>query len=178
MIGIGFDGVLTDFDYTPGAEPMINGALVNLLADAGARQVAIIANQSELAFGVCNLRRKDGRTFPTPSDFLQRLRSARTALKAMGIAVAEVAVATYQHASLLSASIEAARWLNLYAPRDLPFMAWSGADKRLPSPAMFHRLAFPLTAYFACSGDDEQAAQAAGVPFVRVERFDGEKVMA
>lgn len=178
MIGIGFDGVLTDCDYTPGAEPVINGALVNMLADAGVRQVSIIANQNELAFGIYNLVRKDGRAYPKPQDFLQRLHGAVAALKAMGIAVAEVTVATYEHASLRSGSIEAARWLNLYAPRDLCFMAWSGADKRLPSPAMFHRLAFPLTAYYGCSGDGELAAQAAGVPFVRVERFDGERVMA
>ena len=43
---------------------------------------------------------------------------------------------------------------------------------------MFQRLAFPLTAYYGCSDDDELAAQAAGVLFVRVERFEGEKVMA
>lgn len=70
------------------------------------------------------------------------------------------------------------RILNLFAPCDLPFMAWSGADKRLPSPEMFHRLAFPLTAYYGCTDEDALAAQAAGVPFVRVERFDREKVTA
>ncbi len=178
MIGIGFDGVLTDCDYTPGAEPVINAALVAMLAGAGVRRVSILANQGDLAFGVCNLLRKDGRAYPKPQDFLRRLHSARTALKAAGIDVAEVTVATYAHSALHSASIEAARILNLFAPCNLPFKAWSGADKRMPSPAMFHKLEIPLSAFYGCSDEEEQAARAAGVPFVRVERFDGLKVAA
>lgn len=174
MTGIGFDGVL----ISGGAEPVINTAFVTMLAAAGVRQVSIIDNQGELACGVGNLLRPDGRAYPKPQDFLNRLHCARTALDAAGIDVAEVAVATYVRAALYNDSVEAARWLNLHAPLDLPFMAWSGPLKRLPNPAMFHHLTFPLTAYFGCSAAPEQAAQAAGVPFVRVERFDGEKVLA
>lgn len=173
MIALDLDGTL--IDYSPeGPQPRANPVVLDELRDLGARHVAICTNQGGLCFGVLGATRKDGRGYPTPADFMRRIAYARLALLANGIVVAAVRVSCYHPAAVSSPQVAAAIQRAARQLRDplLPTAPWrvfTTAAARKPQPLMLRSVG--ATEYWGDSDEDAAAATAAGIPFVRVERF-------
>ena len=119
-------------------------------------------------------RRKDGGPYPTPEQFLGRLRVARFALSKAGISVGAVRVSVFHPRADAAVIQQAARLVRSGLGRlePLDWTVYTTASARKPQPLMLRSVG--ATEYWGDSEEDEQAAQAAGVPFVRVDRFFGE----
>lgn len=174
LIALDLDGTL--LDYSPaGSVTHINAAVLDALTARGVRRVAIVTNQGGLPFGVLGARRKTGEPYPTPEQFLARLAAAIAALRARDIRVVAVAVCTY-HPNALTIAIEDAAVgveIGLYALlASSRWQVFTTADARKPAPLMLEWIG--ASEFWGDSDEDRQAAQAAGVPFVHVDRFFGE----
>ena len=172
MIAIDLDGTLLDYDYDPyRAESRVNYALLRQLRIAGVEQAAIATIQGGTPFGLMGAKRRDGRCYPTPDDFMRRLHLACEALRNGGIAVAAVRVCVF-HPHAEDRYIQAAaRFMRQYMPGVLvpDWRVYTTAAARKPSPLMLRSVG--ASEYWGDSDEDEGAAQAAGIPFVRVARF-------
>ena len=173
MIALDLDGTL--LDYSPEElQPRVNSAVLEKLRCLGVRHVAICTNQGGLGFGVLGAKRKDGRGYPTPIDFMRRIAYARPVLLENGIRVAAVRVSLYHPAAdtnpQVAAAIQrAARQLRAPLAATAPWRVYTTAAARKPQPLMLRSVG--ATEYWGDSDEDAQAAAAAGIPFVRVERF-------
>lgn len=163
------DGTLLDYDYIPGAPPKFNWGLISSVQG---ETIALVTNQGGLPFGVMGAKRRDGRSYPRPIDFVRRVAALIHALRKMNVEIHRIHVCVYhpkatdetinQVVSELDSLIE-----NECA--DLPIVIWQKAEERKPSPFMLR--AVGATSYYGDSDEDEHAAIAAGIPFVKVERF-------
>lgn len=167
VIASDIDGTLLDYDYAPGELPAVNHALIEQMRRRD-NYIALITNQGGLAFGVMGAIRKDGRRYPRPADFLARLTYLAVALFHADFALDAVRVAIYHPKAPPDALLDVLSALGGVFG-DLPLHVWGGEDYRKPSPKML--LSIPATCYYGDSDEDEQAAKAAGIEFVRVERF-------
>ena len=178
MIALDLDGTL--LDYSPeGPAPKINRALLTLLARQRVRSVAICTNQGGLCFGVLGSVRKDGRGYPTPPQFVARLRFAVLALAAYGISVPHVRVSCWHKAAATQPDVAAAvqraaqlvRWELPYklAQFDLDWRVYTTERARKPAPLMLRSVG--ATCYYGDSDEDAQAAANAGIQFHYVERL-------
>lgn len=172
-IALDIDGTLLDYNYIPGSPPVVNMALIKKLATEGITSVTLVTNQGGLAFGWAGRDRTDGRKYPSPSDFLGRLASLSQALGNHNIDVVAVYVSLY-HPKADPDVLESIR-NSLYAmvlfwqpPRLLVYVQ---PEYRKPSPGML--VAANVSSYYGDSDEDEQAAQLAGIEFIRVPRFTG-----
>ena len=174
MIALDLDGTL--LDYAPeGPQPRVNGSVILSLLRVGAARtgVAICTNQGGLPWHVMGARRKDERPYPSPEQFCLRLRAAVTALSGVGIKVVAVRVSVFHPRADEAAIQRAARAVRTDLGRLMyvETKVYTTARARKPQPLMLHSVV--ATEYWGDSDEDGGAAQAAGVPFVRVERFLG-----
>lgn len=169
MIASDIDGTLIDYDHIPGTIPAINWPLIRQLRPRTDR-LLLVTNQGGLPFGVQGIVRKDGRKYPTPEDFIDRFVHLAGALALYGIRIGGVWACTFHPKAKPEAIEFAAETLDglLFAFPGLSVHIYPGDDRK-PKPAMLHYAS--ATVYYGDSDDDEQAAQAAGIEFVRVERF-------
>ena len=172
MIALDLDGTI--LDYSPEADrPRVNPVVVNALVRRGVHEVAILTNQGGLPWHVMGVMRRDGRPYPSPAQFCLRLRCAIAALSRANIAVGMVRVSMF-HPRADNAAIQHAARLVRADLRDLPWVEWhvyTTAAARKPQPLMLRSV--EATEYWGDSDEDEGAARAAGISFVRVERFLG-----
>lgn len=172
MIALDLDGTI--LDYSPeGPTPRVNPLVLNALGERGVREVAICTNQGGLPWHVMGVLRRDGRPYPSPEQFCLRLRCAIVELSHRRIAAAAVRVSVH-HPKAPPAAIERAARLvraDLGDLRGLDWTVYTTARARKPEPLMLK--ACGATEYWGDSPEDGEAALAAGVPFVRVERFFG-----
>ena len=172
MIALDLDGTL--LDYSPESDsPRVNRDVIKALQRRGIREVAICTNQGGLPWHVMGARRKDERPYPSPEQFCLRLRAAVTALSGVGIKVVAVRVSVFHPRADEAAIQRAARAVRTDLGRLMyvETKVYTTARARKPQPLMLHSVV--ATEYWGDSDEDGGAAQAAGVPFVRVERFLG-----
>jgi hypothetical protein len=170
MIASDIDGTLLDYGSKTGAEPLVNHALISQIAGRTNR-IAIVTNQGGLAFGWQQRNQPEGRTYPTPGDFVVRLHHLNAALNAAGILISSAHISLYHPAHTLDL-LETVRdrlWMHLEIWFDFPINIHLAPDSRKPSPKMLY--AAKATTYYGDSTEDEAAALAAGCEFVRVARF-------
>jgi len=167
MIALDIDGTLLDYDLLPGQPPAINTAL---LAQLTGKSIALVTNQGGLAFGWAGRDRTEGRKFPSPADFMQRLSALMQACAAANITIKHLHVCIF-HPKANMEIIGEVQYALFRLLCNMPFQSYIHTDSehRKPSPAMLQEAG--ATIYYGDSDDDEQAAQAAGIEFVRVERF-------
>ena len=163
MIALDFDGVIANYgDHT--TTTRINTGLLALLPRER-QPVAICTNQGGMAFS-----RHNPAKYPTPQRVALRLNAGCNFLARNGYPVAAVLVSAY-HPKADAADIQRAaqdlrELLALFAPA---WRVYTTERARKPHPLMLR--AAGATCYYGDSPEDQQAAQAAGVPFVAVPRF-------
>ena len=173
MIALDLDGTL--LDYSPESDsPRVNWTVIRALAERGVTAVAIVTNQGGPPWFVMGVLRKDGRPYPSPAQFLNRLAVAVDALSRYGIRVAAVRVCVYHPRAAAHAVQRAALEVRAGMQRAAMTGDWhvyTTARARKPQPLMLRSVR--AAEYWGDSEEDGEAARAAGVPFVRVERFLG-----
>ena len=118
--------------------------------------------------------RGDGRPYPSPAQFLNRLAVAVGALERAGIKVDTVRVCVFHPRADKAAIQRAAAEVREGMGRTILVADWTvytTARARKPAPLMLRSVR--AAEYWGDSEEDGEAARAAGVPFVRVERFLG-----
>ena len=179
MIALDLDGTI--IDHGGNSSPYINHALISALAARGVREVAICTNQGGLCFCVLGYSPKNGGAYPSAETFDMRLAIARNALAMHGITCRSVRVCVWHDAAnrqpeIAAAVKTAARQVrrklaarNSRFRSEVDWTVYTTAAARMPSPLMLRSVG--ATEYWGDSDENEGAARAAGVPFVRVERF-------
>jgi hypothetical protein len=165
MVALDMDGTL--LDYSPeGQEPRVNWAVIAMLKARAACSAAIYTNQGGLLFGVRGLQRRDGKPYPQPQQFIVRL----------SCAVADVRVSCWHQAAeqddIMAAALQAAASRVRQGLPGLGLPAWTvytTPKARKPRGDVLRWMG--ATEYYGDSDEDEHAAAAAGIPFVRVVRF-------
>lgn len=173
MIASDIDGTLLDYNYIPGQLPSVNWPLLRQIAGRTDR-LTLVSNQGGLPWGALGEQRKDGRAYPRPDDFVGRLLALSGALLMAGIKPAMVLACIYHPKAPEHAVLRAAYDVDALlrdAGLATPAYIYSDEKFRQPSPAMLKLAA--ASCYYGDSDEDEAAAQAAGIEFVRVERFFG-----
>lgn len=159
------DGTLLNY-HARGDEKFItsvNTGLLQRLVDQGVKEIRIATNQGGLLFG-------DGvNQYPTVSFFFARLATIHRAAADAGITVRDVHASIFHPKGTLEL-IEKV-WQEMDVVDNLPYrlFVYGHPESRKPSPAML--LTAQAGIYYGDSPEDEQAAQAAGIPFISVTRF-------
>jgi len=169
MITLDIDGTLLGYDSYGDNVPTVNLPLIRELAGV-TRQVAIVTNQGGLPWGVLGSARKDGQRYPVPEYFYRRYFHLMETLHDHDIFVVALRVSCY-HPKAPVAAIEkaAAQVRTLFSQHLFDWHIYTTERARKPNPFMLNSVG--ATCYYGDSDEDEQAAKAAGIPFVRVERF-------
>lgn len=170
MIASDIDGTLLDYNYIPGTIPAINYPLIRQLRQR-TTELLLVTNQGGLPFGVQGIVRKDGRKYPAPEDFIDRFVCLAGALALYGISVHGLWVCVFHPKAKPEAIELAAETVDelLFSFPGLSVHIYPGEAMRKPSPAMLNYAS--ATCYYGDSDEDEQAAKAACIEFVRVNRF-------
>lgn len=170
MIALDIDGTL--LDYAPvGAHPRANWELIKCLLRRRVHRVALCTNQGGLPWWTLGAVRRDGQSYPSPDQFLYRLAVAVGVLDRYGVSVAAVRVCVF-HPKAPDAAIQRAARLVREGMGSILIPDWriyTRADARKPEALMLRSVG--ASEYWGDSDEDAGAAQAAGVPFVRVQRF-------
>lgn len=163
MIVLDFDGVVANYgDHT--TQLRLNGGLFALLPRQR-QPVAICSNQGGMAFSRLNPGR-----YPSPERVAYRLAAGSNFLHGHGYPVQAIFVSAF-HPKAADAAIQQAaqqlrELLGLFAPA---WRVYTTERARKPHPLMLR--AAGATVFYGDSPEDQQAAEAAGVPFVAVPRF-------
>jgi histidinol phosphatase-like enzyme len=164
-IGCDVDGTILNYGSNA-PEIQYNEAILGLLSD---EPIVLISNQGGVAFHSSNPAR-----YPAPEQVARRLQAAAAWLTDHGHVVAAIAVCTYHpKASWWQIQEATTKLAAANAEGCWPIHIYTGASARKPKPLMLYLL--KLSAYYGDGDEDEQAAQAAGIPFVRVSRFNPEE---
>lgn len=169
MIACDIDGTLLDYDYIPGQPPKINHALIERLRG---EEIALVTNQDGLPFGVKGVIRKDGRRYPCPEDFVDRLKHLLEALHQADVTVRNIQICIY-HPKADPYSIDVAHGclldgLDTIDRHGIIYIYWI-EHFRKPNPAML--IEAGATIYYGDSDEDAEAAFSAKIEFVSVDRF-------
>lgn len=163
VIALDLDGTILNY-HNHAAETRINLGLLALLPAGAPGTVVIVTNQGGMAF-----HRVNPAKYPSPAQVADRLWTAAVYLGGRGYPVQSILVSCYHPRAERADVQRAARQLRReYAQPGIRIFTTARARK--PRPYLL-RLA-GATCYYGDSPEDAVAAQAAGVPFVRVERFE------
>jgi hypothetical protein len=171
-IGSDIDGTLLDYDHVPGQQPVINEALIQEIAKR-TDWVVLITNQGGLPFGVMGRKLRGGRSYPKPADFVLRLSKLAESLGAAGIHIGSMHVSVF-HSKVSAEAVQKAAEMAVALLSDFPsdrIEIYTDEQSRKPSPVMLQHA--EIDCYYGDSDEDAEAAKAAGVEFVHVERFLG-----
>lgn len=167
MIAFDLDGTILNYNgHTIAIR--YNYALINLLRQTTViNTVAILTNQGGMAFS-----RQNPARYPTPERVAMRIYSASQFLQNNGWSVAVVMASCYHpRAQAVDVQWAAATLRTYLAAFGVPrWRVYTTERARKPNPLMLR--AAGATMYFGDSDEDEAAAKAAGVRFVRVKRFE------
>ena len=178
IIATDFDGTVANYGAAVGSVPEFNTALLLQWVQFGVTGVAVATNQGALGMGLLEWKTPEGAPYPSPSHFARRINEFHAALRVYGIPLVCVKVATYHTRVPLDDCIRAANLLKDLVSLDVLLgVSWMRAWRK-PSPLMLLGMPSTPAIFYGDSDEDEQAAQAAGIPFVRVERFCGAKGVA
>ena len=159
-VALDLDGTILNYGHAGATRA--NQALPALLPAPG--PVAIITNQGGLAF-----HRANPAKYPSPAQVADRLWLAAVYLGSRGYPVQAILVSCHHPRAERAEVQRAARRLRREYAQD-GIRIFTTARARKPRPYLL-RLA-GATCYYGDSPEDAVAAQAAGVPFVLVERFE------
>lgn len=123
--------------------------------------------------GIQGTTRKDGRVYPQPSDFVGRFVHLCGALALHGMHIKKLCVCTYHPKAPVGAVQQSAHDVDTLLRRIGGTAAFVFHDEEMRKPSPWMLDFANIDCYYGDSDEDEQAAQAAGVEFVRVERFFG-----
>ena len=168
MIALDLDRTaVSGYDHLP---LTVNPALLVALLQRNVRCVTFGTNQGGLPWFIAGIPRADGRLYPSPEQFVGRLQFAVSSLAQCGIEVAAVRVCVF-HPRAEDRHIQTAahQVRDLLAGSRFGWRVYTTAAARKPSPLMLRSVG--ATEYWGDSNEDEGAAIAAGIPFVRVARF-------
>lgn len=176
VIAFDIDGVLADYGYSN--MPKINVAFLDeMKSEYGSRVAfALVSNQGGLPFGVQSVRLPDGNTYPVPLTCARRLYAVSMAFRHRGMNIAHVRYCVFHPTADRTSIQTAAKELRFHIGRHADHFGYSWhvystQAARKPNPLML--LSVGASAYYGDSDEDEQAAQAARIPFHRVRRFTG-----
>ena len=172
-VGLDLDGTILAFDAN--CEDMRpNHDFLAYLQGRGVTQVAVCTNQGGLSLGGRGGVRHNGLLYPTIHQFLARAEAAWLNLKAYGILLYDLRVSLY-HPRSRQHEIDAVYVRLLSAQRGMPGMSlhlYRNPTSRKPRPQMLLDVGGgSMRCFYGDSDDDEGAAVAAGIEFVRVPRF-------
>ena len=168
MIALDLDRTtVSGYDHVP---LTVNSDVLVALLQRNVRRVAFGTNQGGLPWFVAGIPRADGRLYPSPEQFVGRLQFAVASLAQCGIAIAAVRVCVF-HPRVEDRHIQTAahQVRDLLAGSRFDWRVYTAAAARKPQPLMLRSV--DASEYWGDSDEDEGAAQAAGIPFVRVARF-------
>lgn len=178
MIASDVDGTILDYFGLPGTKPVLNQVLVREWRRLGVKQIALCTNQGGLPFGLAGIKRSAGIPYPTPEIHLWRLISLRHWLWEVGIGVGAIRISLFHPSAtrLMLGRAERRLRVLLTQPQFAPLGAsdlviYTTERARKPNGLMLNSVGAEV--FYGDSTDDEGAALAAGVPFVKVERFMG-----
>ena len=160
-VALDLDGTVLNYNQHA-SETRINPALLALLPAPG--PVVIVTNQGGMAF-----HRVNPAKYPSPAQVADRLWTAAVYLGSRGYPVQAIMVSCYHPRAERADVQRVARRLRREYAQD-GIRIFTTARARKPRPYLL-RLA-GATCYYGDSPEDAVAAQAAGVPFVQVERFE------
>lgn len=161
MITLDIDGTLLGYS----GSPTVNRPLI-LSLSTQTRQVSLVTIQGGLPFGILNSAGK----YPRPEDFYHRLCNLQQALFEYNIHLAMLRVCIYHPKAPSNAIHNAASQLrNLLSVFCVDWKVYTTERARKPNPFMLRSVG--ASVYYGDSDEDEQAALAAGIEFVKVERF-------
>lgn len=145
----------------------INVGLLDTLAGTPEvpRFIKIATNQGGLQFG-----EEGAKGFPTVAYFIDRVIRLMDACQERNIYIDRVFACIY-HPKGDQQLEEYIRGEIAASPIGRSITVLNDASYRKPAPGMLQLSQCDL--YYGDSDEDEQAAQAAGIPFIRVERFHG-----
>lgn len=167
MIGVDFDGVVgnyanhtTEMRFNPHLPAMLPSVVL----------VAIISNQ-----GGVNFSQQDPTKYPTAETVARRFAAGVEFLGEHRLYVAEIHVSVFHPRASLARIAATARRLRRAleqqpALSDVALHIYCSERARKPQPWMLRRAG--VSVYYGDSPEDEDAAEAAGVPFVHVPRFE------
>ena len=170
MIASDIDGTLLNFgDHeTP---PGVNFPLILNIASKTNR-IALITNQGGLPWGLAGTQRADGRCYPHPRQFVDRVCALANILGACGIQISELRVAVCSPRAGNIANLRAASTTRrLLKKANLPFPIHIYSTERARKPNQLMLKAASAHCYYGDSDEDAAAACAAGIEFVKIERF-------
>ena len=169
MITLDIDGTLLGYDSYGDQAPAINLSLIRSLANV-TRQVALVTNQGGLPWGVLGSVRRDGRCYPKPEFFYRRYLHLMEALHDHDIEDVALRVSIF-HPKAPDAAIQkaAAQVRTLFGAHLFDWKVYTTERARKPNAFMLRSVG--ATCYYGDSDEDEQAAIAAGIEFIRVGRF-------
>lgn len=163
MLTTDLDGTL--ISYSSGSAPAFNHALAAQWKAEGVAEIAIATNQGGILFA-------DGKNkFPTAEIVASRIIFAAVELSKYNIKISKMIISVYhpkfKHGQI-SADLISRPLLN--AKKEIPSMQIeTGEQWRKPSPKMLQ--AIKATNCYGDSDEDKAAAEAANIPFHKVERF-------
>lgn len=169
MIGVDLDGTLLNYMGTDN-KTEVNYTLLEVLRG---KEIWIITNQGGIPFGLQWMRDSRGnpKKYPLPLDFILRLQVVIESAKEYGVTVKGVSVCFYHPNADMDDVVDAHdKTVALARGLTVPFYGFMG-EVRKPSAFMLRGL--DLDYHIGDSEDDEGAAENAGIPFVKVDRFTG-----
>lgn len=174
MYFLDIDGTLLPYDGYKGFCGKANQKLIDSLRREGVTKVGVATNQGGIPMGELGWKRDSELVYPTVSLFLQRLDYLATELRFNGIYLTAVRVSLYHPRTVGLPVVESAAdriretaWLAINQIPD--WKVFTEEKYRKPAPGML--LDAGATVFYGDSPEDEQAAMAAGIPFIGVTRF-------
>ena len=171
VIGSDIDG--TVLCYKQSVPPAVNYFLLRQWAG---QQVSFVSNQGGIPFALAGLARQNSSIpYPTPERFVARLHALLSVCEELCVEVVNISVCVYHpkaevyyRHSAFTQLAEKLSWLN---ETHIEWALYNDPRMRKPQPWMLQYAQWPLAVFYGDSDEDEQAAQAAKIPFVRVPRF-------
>lgn len=171
LYGFDLDGVILSYEEHAGGPVRINTPLIEKLAESGLKELCIITNQGGMAFS----KMQTLKPYPTPARVAARIMLTVDALWRARIRTVGVYVSTYHpyFTGTDTCHTVAEELYDLLTPFQHTHIGElvisNAAESRKPSPNMLKWAG--VCCFFGDSDTDREAAEAAGVPFVPVERF-------
>lgn len=169
------DGTLLPYDGYKAPCSQLNTKLLRLLVSQDVKEIGVATNQGGIPMGELGWRRDGSLVYPVLPLFYQRLDYLSMGLwRFWGIRLVRVRVALYHPKTAglpivndVACRMRETAWLSKNQIPD--WKVFTGEAYRKPAPGML--LDAGATVFYGDSPEDEQAAMAAGVPFINVERF-------
>lgn len=167
MIGLDLDGTLVNYD-SKGDDNRVNESVVRRLKGLGQKSVVVVTDQPGIAFS-----RHNRNKYPTAQKFFDRIDLASRVLASIAkVQIAKVHVCLFWN----NASQDDMDWAESELRKILDendandwVVITKDPEYRKPNPGAL--VLAGVDTYYGDSEADEQAAQAAGIKFHRVERF-------